>query len=113
MAESGPVDPVFMALYFKRIRKYVESSLKKGFVYMDFKHVVGFGKDRHRKIPKIRLIKCSKSWIWDQYPPENMNGFLLIWYQYLYQQMNGIFKFVLDFYFSCFIYGFLILFSAN
>ena len=44
-----------------------------------------FGKDGHRQIPKNRLMKSWKSWICDQYLSKNMNGFLLIWYEYLLQ----------------------------
>ena len=39
---------------------------------LDFQHFVNFGKDRHREMMKIRLIKLRKAWIWDQYHPENM-----------------------------------------
>ena len=44
-----------------------------------------FEKDRCRKIPTIRLIYYWKSWIWDQYLPENMDwnlsnmGSLKLW----------------------------------
>ena len=31
-----------------------------------------FGKEGNRTIMKIRLNKSSKSWIWDQYPPEDV-----------------------------------------
>ena len=31
-----------------------------------------FRKGGHRKMMKIRLKKSQKSWIWDQYLPENM-----------------------------------------
>ena len=31
-----------------------------------------FGKGGQRKMMKIRLKKSPKSWIWDQYLPENM-----------------------------------------
>ena len=37
---------------------------------------------------KIRLIKSSKPWIWNQYLSKTMNGFLLICYQYLYQNIK-------------------------
>ena len=32
-------------------------------------------KDGHRQMMKIRLTKSQKSWIWDQYLPENMTWF--------------------------------------
>ena len=30
------------------------------FAYLDFQHFVSFGKDGHRKVPKIRVIKSPK-----------------------------------------------------
>ena len=32
--------------------------------------------------------KIMKSWIWDQYLSKSMNGILLIWYQYLLQNIK-------------------------
>ena len=54
--------------YPTHIRKYLESSLTHIiFTYMDFQHFVNLGKDGHRKMMKLRLIKSVKSRIWDQY----------------------------------------------
>ena len=39
---------------------------------LKIKNVDNFQKDGHRTIMKTRLIKSRKSWIWDQYLPENM-----------------------------------------
>ena len=41
---------------------------------MEIQKVDNVGKDGRRKIPTIRLIKSRKSWIWDQYLAENMDG---------------------------------------
>ena len=43
-----------------------------------------FGKDGHRQIPKNRLMAS-------QYLSKNMNGLLLIWYQYLLQNIKLVF----------------------
>ena len=59
----------------KHIRKYMGASLKNMFACLDFKMFVNVGKDGHRQMPKIRLIKSGKSWIWDQCLLENTNGF--------------------------------------
>ena len=32
--------------------------------------------------------KSWKSWTWDQYLPENMNGIFVVWYQYLPESMK-------------------------
>ena len=45
-------------------------------VFIHFHKTVG--KEGGREIPKIRLIKSWKSWICDQYLPENMKCFLKI-----------------------------------
>ena len=70
------------------IRKYIGTFLKHIIFHIWTSSFVNFGKDGHREIPKIRLIKSPKSWIWDQYLSINMNGCLLIWYQYPYQNIK-------------------------
>ena len=40
---------------------------------------------------KIRFTKYWKSWRWDQYLPESMNGNLVVWYQYPPENMKWIF----------------------
>ena len=58
-----------------------------------FPFVVNFRKDRHRQIPKNRLIISWNSCIWNQYIPQNVNGILLILLQYPLQTQNGILEF--------------------
>ena len=84
-----PWTPYVSLKYFKKYKKIMGTSLKHIiFTYMDCRKFVNFGKDGHRKMMKIRVIKSSKSWIRDQYLLKNMSGFLWIWYQYLYQNIK-------------------------
>ena len=65
----SPEEPLFMDFipkYFKEYKKYGNISKNMIFTHLDFQIFVNLGEGGHRKIPRIRLMKFQKSWIWDQ-----------------------------------------------
>ena len=85
----GPLHSLFITKTLQKIQEKNQTSFKAiGFTYRDFQPFVNFGKDGHRQIPKNRLMISPKSWIRDQHLSQNTNGLLLIWHQYLPQNMK-------------------------
>ena len=90
----GPFHPFFMTKILQKNKEGMESSWKNIDSYLNILEIhvfVNLGKDGHRTIPKSRLMKSWKCWIWNQYLSKNMNGFLIIWYQYLLQSIKILF----------------------
>ena len=87
-----PWDPLFMDFNIQKyfIFKYMGTFSKHA--NLDFQHFVSFGKDRHRKMMKIRLIKFPKYRCGSNIYQKNMNGIWLIWYRYPLQNIKWQFR---------------------
>ena len=91
-----PLEPRIYGFYHAKIlqnisAKYMEPFQKILILHIRTSFFVKFGKDMKRRAPRNPedpLMKSPKSWIWGQYLFKSMNGFLLIWYKYLYQNIK-------------------------
>ena len=88
--KSGPFHPLFISKTLKKCQN-ISTIFKILFLYISKCRISFLLKVLEKTDTEQwwRSVCCfGKSWIWDQYLPETMNGVLVVWYQYLSENMK-------------------------